>query len=1255
MGFLSNFSFGIVIEALLVLQLSTGSVNAQTKVDVLSYHGGSVVSNGVNASEFEITPSGFSTFQKNFSTSITDVPNLTGLPSSTLPSGIDYTDPAGAVYAEPLVKTGVTITTGKYQGVHDVVFVATSMDSLYAIDATGGTILWKDSFLYNASGNPNPLNATIPAGVTAVPGGYGTETNSQDVSPWIGIVSTPVIDGVNGYIYLVAKTREARGNETNPHYVYTLHKVSLANGLDTNTVIADTTLNTSNTTFTFNSSPYVLGTGEDSVVVNGQKRIYFNAVRQMVRPALQLYGGRIYIAAASHGDNQPYHGWLFTYDAASLVCNGAWNSTPNGSEGGIWQGGGSVVIDQNGYIYFQTGNGSFDGQNTGNVVTGLDANGFPSSGDYGDCFVKLALDPTTTQGNQGTNKNGWGLVVVDYFAPYNDQALSAGDTDIGSGGPTILPDSAGSAAHPHLLIGAGKAGTLYLVDRDNMGKFGITDNVVQSFSGAINASFSVPSYFNGRLYASAGFGGTVESWPLAGATLTVGGDQNSPDQIAFPGCSPYISANGSVSGVVWVVDKGTGQLRAYDATNLATELWTSNLNATRDALGSAVKFSVPTPVNGNVYVGTADHLVVYGGAGIPTAAPAAPSSLTVTAVAPSTVTLSWTDNSNNEAGFAIERSSNDVTFSQVGTVGVNQTTYEDSGLSSQAEYYYRVRAFNSYNSLSYSNYTNIVSATTTSLNSESPVHLYHFDEGSGTATVDSVGGNNGTLIGSPTPAWVSPGRIGSSNLSFTGNGEYSQTNESAVQVKSDLSPTLGTTSSLLFWIKTVQVGSNTHWEAPAVTGADEVAGTNDIDWGYIDASGHIGVAVGDSGSVMSVNPVNDGLWHHIALTRNAVSGVVQVYVDGALSNSGNLITGNETTPFKLIGALSDVQSNDTTFAGANFFAGQLDDVQLYNIVVDPAVIAAIALPPAAPTNLAVTVASGTELDLSWTNNATNDTGYNVWSSANGGAWTEIAQLPANTAAYMDVGLNQGTTYAYYVQAVNSVGSSVSNTVTATTPVPPLTPSNAVVTYLSPTAIDLQWTNNATNDTGYRILRNSNNGAFSQIASLAPNSTFYQDLTVQPGINYDYHIQAYNLAGYSDFAGLTITTPAASQYLTYLASYGLTSTAQTNPLADPSEDGVPNLLEYAFAMNPVVPGVAGLPVVTVQNGCLTITFTELIPPVDVIYTVQVSSDLVTWNSGPGYTTQVSVTPINSTTQQVVVRDNTPLTSANKRFIRVSVSH
>lgn len=1144
-------------------------------VDVLSYHGSSLTSQGVNSQEVQLNPGNVNTgsFGQDWTTSISDTPILDGIPTSTLASNYNYTAPDGQAYGEPLVKTGVSITTGPAAGtVHDVVYVATELGSLYALDANGGSILWKDSFIYNPAGNPNPLNPAVPNGTTAIPGAFGTETNSQDVAPWICMLGTPVIDPATNSLYLIANTRYVpngpAGDQANPHYLYTIHKINLSNGQDTASVFADTTLgysSPSNPTYTYNSGPYVVGTGEGAVTVNGQSRVYFNAVRQMVRPALVIYNGRIYMASASHGDNQPYHGWILTFDESSLAINGVFNTTPNGVEGGIWSGGDGVVFDAQGNFYVETGNGTFDGNwssSSGKVTyTGLNAAGFPNKGNYGDSFVKLALDRMTTQSSQGVN--GWGIQVVDYFAPQNNQSLNNGDTDLGSGGPMILPASVGSTAHPNLIVGAGKEGKIYLLDTANLGKFTYNDaGAVQEVGSAFSGALSTPAYFNGRLYYSPGYGGNVVSWPLANATINTAGKQTAPDSIAFPGSSPYISANGVQNGIVWVIDKGTGQLRAYDAGNLSNELWTSNQDPGRDALpGGTVKFSVATPVNGRVYALSATSLVAYGPPIPPTAPPAAPTSLTANATGASTIHLAWTDNSSNEAGFSIERSTDGTTFAQVTTVGVNVTSYTDSNLNPEAKYYYRVRAYNSYNTLSYSAYTNVASATTLMLGVQQPVDLYHFDENGGTAVMDSAGNNNGTLVGSPLPVWAAPGRVGAANLSFSGDGVANTTNnESAVQVQRDLSPILGSTSSLDVWIKTTQTGNDTHWLAPAITGVEQAGAGNDINWGTLNASGQIGVFVGDSGGIYSTNPLNDGQWHNVAMTRDASTGVVNLYVDGVLNGTGTFETGNKTSVFSKIGALSDVANDSVTPTGATYFNGQIDEARIYDQVLDPAEITGLSLPPAAPSNLAATAASGTELDLTWTDNSPYATGYILQRSVSGGPWVSLPELPAGTTSYNDTALSTGTTYAYRVQAVDTAGSSTySNTATLATPTPPTTPKDATTTFNSTTEIDLKWTNTATNATAYRLLRSLIGAEFVAVDNnIAPTVTTYKDTGLTPGTEYDYHIQAYNVAGYSDFAGIHTATIAVAPANPQAVSGNQSATLSWTP---PAYDGDAQDLTY----------------------------------------------------------------------------------------------
>ena len=276
----------------------------------------------------------------------------------------------GNVYAEPLYVSGVNITTGSYQGTHNVVFVATENDSLYAIDGGSGTVLWQDSFL-TVSTSGVPIGSG--AGEMTVSTVSTAEVGSSNISPQYGITGTPAIDAGAGYLYVVANTNNVYyGQSTAPHCVYTLYKVNLSSGTFTFTVIADTTYNSNGTfvyTGQYNSGPYVDGNGDGAITnAGGQSVVYFNALRQMFRPAVELVTlngqEQVVLSSASHGDTSPYHGWLLTYNATTLALTGVLNATPNstpdegGGDGGMWMG--SVASDGLGDLYFETGNGSFD-------------------------------------------------------------------------------------------------------------------------------------------------------------------------------------------------------------------------------------------------------------------------------------------------------------------------------------------------------------------------------------------------------------------------------------------------------------------------------------------------------------------------------------------------------------------------------------------------------------------------------------------------------------------------------------------------------------------------------------------------------------------------------------------------------------------------------------------------------------------------------------------------------------------------------
>jgi hypothetical protein len=448
----------------------------------------------VEALETRLTPAGLFTYHNDNLSTGQDLAEPLLTPAAINPASFGklFATPVdGQLYAQPLVVPGVPITTGPGPGPHDVVFAATEHDSVYALDAGDGTVLGKDSFLDPA------------AGVTTVP---AADTGTDDLTPEIGITGTPVIDPATSTLYVAVKTKET-GDSTS-HYVYRLHALDLGSGAEKfggPVVIGDTV--SDGVSYTYVSGPGVNGTGDGSV--NGQ--VPFNALREFQRPALTLVNGTVYLAFASHGDTGPYHGWVLGYDAHTLALTAAFNDTPNGIQGGIWQAGGKVAADDQGNLYVETGNGTFDAT--------LDANGFPAQADYGDSVLKLAPDPASGPANQ--NPNGWGLKVVDYFTPHNEADLADGDTDLGSGGPLLLPDAAGSPDHPHLLVASGKEGTIYLLDRDNLGKFDpATDHVVQELPAAVNGTLSTPAYFNHSLYVVGGYGDVARTFDLQDAALS---------------------------------------------------------------------------------------------------------------------------------------------------------------------------------------------------------------------------------------------------------------------------------------------------------------------------------------------------------------------------------------------------------------------------------------------------------------------------------------------------------------------------------------------------------------------------------------------------------------------------------------------------------------------------------------------------------------------------------------------------------------
>lgn len=504
--------------------------------------------------------------------------NLTNVTSARF--GKLFSQPVdGYVYAQPLYVPGVAIPG---QGTHNVLFIATQHNTVYAFDAdsagAGGGLLWQTNL------GPSAVTTTT----TFTNKNFGTRYNGgayTDIKPEVGITGTPVIDLASGTLYVDVFTGEIGGGVTN--YFHRLHALNITNGTE---------------------RPYgpvvVTATAPGSGVDSAGGKLTFNHKQEIQRAALTLAGGMLYVAYSGYADTDPYHGWIIGFNATNLVplTNYVFNTTPNSTtsgfganagEGGIWMGGGGLCVDENTNLYFEVGNGIFTATN-GSGGT-----------EFGDSFIKLST----------TN----GLKLADYFTPYDQASLAAGDQDLGSGGMILLPDQPGT--FPRLMLGAGKGAKIYLMNRDQLttgdkhyNHTNRQDFVVQTNLGKIKASFSTPSYFNGRIYYATS-GDNLKSIPFSSGLMTgTGLLTNTARTFGFPGATTAISANGTNNGIVWAIQMGSpAVLVACNATNFSTELYNSSqASGSRDQLAAGTKFAAPAVADGKVFVGNSNSISVFG-------------------------------------------------------------------------------------------------------------------------------------------------------------------------------------------------------------------------------------------------------------------------------------------------------------------------------------------------------------------------------------------------------------------------------------------------------------------------------------------------------------------------------------------------------------------------------------------------------------------------------------------------------------------
>jgi hypothetical protein len=336
--------------------------------------------------------------------------------------------------------------------------------------------------------------------------------------------------------------------------------------------------------------------------VPGGGTLTFDPGQYEERAALLLSQGTIYTSWTSHCDQSPYTGWIIAYAETTLAQTAVLNIAPHGTGSGyaaagpaIWMSGGGPAADSAGNVYLLAGNGAFE--------TALTASGFPSLGDYGNSFVKLTAAAST-------------LAVSDYFAMHNAPAESGADSDLGSGGALLLPDVTDSGGTVrHLMVGAGKDGNLYVVNRDSMGKYSTTTNniwqeLTQALPGGI---WSTPAWFNGTLYYGPN-GGHLLAFNMSAAQLAAAPASQSTIAFGYPGTAPAISASGTSNAIVWAHENANpAVLHAYDASNLAHELYNSSQAANgRDQFGQGNKFITPTIADGLVFVGTTNGVAEFG-------------------------------------------------------------------------------------------------------------------------------------------------------------------------------------------------------------------------------------------------------------------------------------------------------------------------------------------------------------------------------------------------------------------------------------------------------------------------------------------------------------------------------------------------------------------------------------------------------------------------------------------------------------------
>jgi hypothetical protein len=980
----------------------------------------------------------------------------------------------GYVFAQPLYKANLTIPG---RGTFNVVFVATEHSSVYAYDADSATPIWHTSFI-------NPA-----AGLTT------RKTNPALEDPWpeVSITSTPVIDPTSNTLYVVAETVQSGS----PAY-YWLHALDITTGLD--------------------KTPPVK---VQASVGSGTTPLTINATTSQQRPGLVLANGVVYVAIGSDGDDFPWVGWLVGYNATTLARVSVFCASADGTYGaGVWSSGQAPPVDPNGNIYMATGNGTFNG-----------------STDWADSWLKFS--PAA------------GLTVADYFTPFNQAALGAADDDVAAAGLTLLPPGVGSAAHPNLLVGTGKDGEIYLVDRDNMGKYNgsySTPNsyIVQWIKSGIGGtpinplnsplpyagnSYTAPAYWQNRIYLC-GVSDACKIYSLSNGQLSSTPTSQAAATFGYPGAQPVISAANSsaTSAVMWAVEfnstLGVGVLHAYDATNLATELYNSSQAANnRDTAGAPVKFAVPTVSGGKVFMGGSAGFDVYGLLASTPQRLAAPTF----SPAPSTYPSAQVVTITAAAGAVI--------------------------------YYTLDGSPPTLASAVYSSPLNITATTT--------IRAMAVQSGMLTST---------TALGTYT---ISP----VTQISYVqGNYATPQSPQSAVAVKFTAAQQQGDLNVIVAgWNdSTTTIKSVTDSSGNVYTAAIGPTVYSGVASQAIYYAANIGGAAANANTVTVTFNVAAGYPDIRILEYSGIAGSSPLdVVSGAASSAGTVSSGAVTTTNAhdlLVGA--DVTLESTLSAGSGFTSrmitvpdGDLVEDRTVTSVgsysataivapAGPTVIQMVAfkgasggspVTPTAPSALAATAASATAINLTW--GAATESGGSIAEylieRCQGSGCSSFAQVGTATGtSYADSGLTGSMSYTYRVRAQDAVGQTgpYSNSATAVTAgATPTAPTNLAATAASSTLVNLSW-GKATEAGGtisqYLIERCQGPGCSNFVQVGTASSVTFADGSLTGSTTYSYRVRAKDSVGNTGPYSNIATASTAAPTLTAPANLAATSASSS---------------------------------------------------------------------------------------------------------------